>query len=160
MSAYQEETSDSQLSKKFSVTFPEAPPVKIAVIPREFLYPFWLVMTVVALIILITTKFLVSVIILAVLAGICYAGYKKFNKENLEFQKGIEESFFLPFGEQLNQQGIKLSRTKIAYLWNYNSAVAFSAPFKFSRVSLINNWNSNAVIGIEENVKLMDLLPK
>lgn len=151
---------EKDYSQKFNVSFPVEPPAKIDTIPREFLYPFYLVMTVVVLIVLVTTKFFVSLVILGIIAGICYAGYKKFNQENVESQKLIEDTFFVPFEEQLASQGIKLSRQKIAYLWNYDSVIIFSAPFSFRRVSLINHWNFDAIIGVEEDIKVSELLPK
>lgn len=146
--------------RKFNVAFPAEPPAKVDTIPREFLYPFYLVMTVVSLIVLITTKFLLAIVILGVMAGLCYAGYRKFNQENLESQSRIQDTFFAPFETQLAEQGIKMSRTKIAYLWNYDSVFLFSMPFKIRRVSLLNNWNSDAIIGIEDNIKVKELLPK
>lgn len=151
---------ERQFNHKFNISFPVNPPAKIDTIPREFLYPFYLVMAVVTLIILVTTKFFVALLILAVLAGICYAGYKKFNEGNVESQKQIEETFFLPFEAQLADQGIKLSRQKISYLWNYDSVSVFYAPFKFRRFTLINHWNTDAIIGVEDDVKITELLPK
>lgn len=151
---------EKQFNHKFNVSFPVNPPSKIDTIPREFLYPFYLVMTVVALIVLVTTKFFVSILILGVLAGICYAGYRKFNQGNIESQQRIEDTFFLPFEEQLASEGIKLSRQRIAYLWNYDSVSVFYAPFKFRRFTLINQWNTDAIIGVEDDVALTELLPK
>lgn len=153
-------SADKNFNQKFNVSFPVEPPEKVAVIPREFLYPFYLVMTVVALIVLVTTKFLLALLILGVIAGICYAGYRKFNRENIESQKSIEDTFFIPFEDKLAEQGIKLSRTKIAYLWNYDAVSIFSGVLKFRRVSLINQWNFDAIIGVEDDVKITELLPK
>lgn len=151
---------EKQFDRKFNVSFPVNPPAKIDTIPREFLYPFYLVATVVTLIVLVTTKFFVSVLILGILGGICYAGYKKFNQGNLESHQQIEDSFFVPFESQLNSEGIKLSRQKIAYLWNYDSVSVFHAPFKFRRFTLINHWNTDAIIGVEDEISPIELLPK
>ena len=146
-------------SQRFNVSFPVEPPAKVDVIPREFLYPFYLVMTVVTLVILVTTKLVPAMIILGAIAGLCYFGYRKFNAENVESQKAIEETFFLPLEDQFGQQGIKISRTKMAYLWNHDSVFLFTKPFSLKRISLLNNWNSDAIIGVEDNVSFKELLP-
>lgn len=151
--------SEPVTTEEISVHFPVTPPKDVPAVPREFLYPLIMGVTGLAFILLITSKFFVSLILLAILAAIVFFGYRYFAKGVGQDQQEINDSFFLPFQNALSEEGIYLSRMKIAYLWNYNSVFVFpTVRNPAMKISLANNWNAQALVSIKKNVKLTDIV--
>lgn len=139
---------DTKGTRKVTVNFPAPPPEKgkVATIPKEALYPLAIVLPIVALIIVLTAKWWLSLILIALFAGMGFALHKKFLNPYFEGNhSALEGTFLEPIRTRFHHEGIDLSNHQIAYLWNYE-AVKVS---RSQKILIENDWAEGAVFLIE-----------
>lgn len=138
---------DTKGTRKVNVSFPVPPPEKgdVATVPKEALYPTAIVIPFAVIIILLTAKWWLALILLAVFAGLGYGFYKYVGNHFEENHSAIQNTFLIPIQNGFKREGVELSAHQIAYLWNYGSVRVSRSQV----VSLENDWAEGAVFVIE-----------